>query len=178
MRILAAIALSLILHQSTLRADSDADCRDGCLRLAQYPYNYNQMTPEQQYQERQRQYREEWQRNNEQYERQKREFEQGRSRASNFGAIAYSPDTRDYGYSFGYSSRSEAERRAKRECGKDDCEIAAWFENSCGAVAVGDDGTWAGGTGNTERAARQDAMTDCTSDGGKNCKVLYSRCAR
>ena len=101
----------------------------------------------------------------------------GNSRQS-FGAIAYSPSTGETGYSFGFSSRAASEQRAKRECGQSDCQIAAWYPNSCGALAVGDDGTWRGGLGSTESGARQDAQSDCMKAGGKNCKVIEVRCSR
>lgn len=42
-----------------------------------------------------------------------------------YGAIAYSPRTRAYGYVVRYGNRAEAQRRAKSECGKHDCQIAA-----------------------------------------------------
>ena len=155
-----------------------ADGLNRCLRFAQYqyPYDYNTMTPEQQQEERNRAYRDQYERNMEQYQKNQQEMQQ--RRRETYGAIAYSPDGGDYGFSFGYGSRAEAEKRAKSECGKTDCEIAAWFSNSCGALAVGDDGTWAGGNGNSERAARADAMSDCVKDGGKKCEVLISKCSR
>ena len=64
------------------------------------------------------------------------------------------------------------------ECGKSDCEIAAWFYNSCGALAVGDDRTWAGAQHDSEQRARQIAQNDCVKEGGKNCKIVYSSCSR
>ncbi len=95
-----------------------------------------------------------------------------------YGALAYSPKTGDYGYSYGYGSRADAERRAKRECGQSDCEIAAWYAGACGAIAVGNDGKWGGGSGDTEREAREDAKNDCVKDGGKNCEILVAKCTR
>jgi hypothetical protein len=173
------IAIAIVSQQAMLRANDNADCSGGCfLRAQYYPNDYNSMPPDQQYQERQRVYREEAVRNREQFDKQQRESEQGRARRDSHGAIAYSPQSGDYGYSYGQSTRAAAEQRAKRECGKADCEIAAWFESACGALAVGDDGTWAGGEGGTERQARQDALSDCVKDGGKKCAVVYARCSR
>jgi len=95
-----------------------------------------------------------------------------------YGALAYSGKTGDYGFSYGYTSRAEAERRAKRECGQSDCEIAAWYSRACGAIAVGDEGKWGGGSGDTEPQAREDAKNDCVKDGGKNCEILVAKCTR
>ena len=102
----------------------------------------------------------------------------GGSGGASYGAIAYSPKDGDYGYSYGYASRAEAEKSAMNECGKSDCEIAAWYSDKCGALSVGEDGMWAGGTGNTERAAGADAQSDCVKYGGKKCEVLISQCSR
>jgi serine/threonine-protein kinase len=102
----------------------------------------------------------------------------GGSRGEAWGAIAYSPNSGDYGYSYGTASRTAAEQRAKRECGKADCEVAAWFSNSCGALAASDDGIWTGAQNDNERRAREIALADCIKDRGKNCEVIYSRCSR
>jgi len=173
------IAFVIMPRLSSVRAQDNSDCLDRCFLQTQYP-NSPYMTPEQQYQERQREYRE--RKNDEYYERdrQQRQLQQDldRRRSDSYGAIAYSSESGDYGYSYGYGSRAEAEQRAKGECGKSDCEIAAWFQNSCGALAVGEDGNWAGGNGNSARRAAEDALNDCAKDGGKNCKILYSRCSR
>jgi len=173
------VALGIALQPSLLRADDVPDCPGRCVLPVQYPYNG---TPEQQYEERQREYRE--QQSEEQHQKALRDIQEGSQsgRGSGgsgaYGAIAYSPDSGDYGYSFSYSSRAGAERRAKRECGKTDCTIAAWFRNSCGALATGDDGTWAGGRGDSESAARRDAQSDCVKEGGKNCEVVHAQCSR
>lgn len=173
------IAFINFLLQPSVRAGDNWGCPDRCFLLAQYP-NYNNMTPEQQYQERQREYRQ--QKNDEYYERdrQQRDLQQRleRGRANAYGAIAYSPDSGEYGYSEQYTNRSQAEQRAKQECGKNDCEIAAWFYNSCGALATDDNGTWGGAQGGNEQRARQAALARCAKEGGKDCKVIVSRCSR
>lgn len=138
------------------------------------------MTPDQQYQERQREYRE--QQNQEYYdrERQQRDLEQQleRRRPNSYGAIAYSPDSGDYGYSEQSVNRAQAEQRARQECGKNDCKIAAWYYNSCGALAADDDDHWGGAQGSDEPQASRAAQTRCAEEGGKNCKVIVSQCSR
>jgi uncharacterized protein DUF4189 len=59
-----------------------------------------------------------------------------------------------------------------------DCEIAAWFYNSCGAIAASDNGSWGGAQGGNEQRAQLGAQARCVKEGGKNCKVVFSRCSR
>ena len=128
------------------------------------------------YQERQRQ--------NEMYEQYNRQRQQNqdqqleRRRSNSYGAIAFSADSRNIGYSEQFANRADAEKRAKQECGKSDCEIAAWFYDSCGALAADDDGTWGGAQGGNEQRARQSAMARCAKEGGRNCKVVAVQCSR
>jgi Domain of unknown function (DUF4189) len=53
----------------------------------------------------------------------------GEAAAQNYGAIAYSPSTKVYGWSYDYPSRSAAESAASANCGKqaNDCIVALWF---------------------------------------------------
>jgi hypothetical protein len=92
----------------------------------------------------------------------------------NYGAIAFSESTGQTGYSYDYGSRSDAEQAALDNCGKNDCEIKSWFENSCGALAQGDDGSlgysWAAGS---RSQAESRALSEC---GGSGCKVLAWAC--
>jgi uncharacterized protein DUF4189 len=101
----------------------------------------------------------------------------GGSQGAAWGAIAYSLSTGDYGYSEGYSARSEAERWAIKECGKNDCKVAAWFSNSCGAVATGDNEAYGGAQHNNEKRARELALSRCEKEGGRNCEVIFSHCS-
>jgi Domain of unknown function (DUF4189) len=98
--------------------------------------------------------------------------------ATTYGAIAYSPDSGKIGYSEKYANRAQAENRAKQECGKNDCQIAAWYYSSCGALATNDDGTWGGAQGADEQRAGKAALARCAKEGGKNCKVIASYCSR
>ena|SRR6185437_12171660 len=100
-----------------------------------------------------------------------------RRRSNSYGAIAYSSESGEIGYSEKFANRVQAEQRAKQECGKSDCEIAAWFYNSCGALAADDDGTWGSGQGGNEQRARQGAIARCVQEGGKNCKVIAAQCS-
>jgi len=180
---LALFAICLLAPFGVWASDQHR-CAGACLVRVQY--DYNSMTPDQQYQEKQREYRE--QQNDEYYqrERQQRELQQdldrrgggGGGRSYSYGAIAYSSDKGDYGYSERYGSRAQAEREAMKQCGKDDCEVAVWFYNSCGALAVDDDGNWGGGDGDDAGRAQRDAVASCAEEGGKTCKVIFTHCSR
>jgi uncharacterized caspase-like protein len=66
--------------------------------------------------------------------------------ANRFGAIAYSPSTGSHGWSYDYATREEAERVALANCGQHarDCNVPIWFQNACGALAVGPSGYGSG----------------------------------
>jgi serine/threonine-protein kinase len=148
-------------------------------------YPNGPQTPEQEYQERARRYRDE---SVDFYRRQQQNIERGQgsngggySRApTSFGAIAYSADTGKHTSTQNHGSRGEAESKAKRECGENDCEIAAWFYDSCGALATDQDDqeTWGGAQGANEARASQGAVARCVREGGKNCKVIATACSR
>jgi hypothetical protein len=94
-----------------------------------------------------------------------------------YGAIAYSPGSGGYGYSDNYGGRAQAESRALNQCGKDDCVIATWFFNNCGAVAAGTDHVWAGKNAASEERAKMLAQASCQERGGSNCEVRVSHCS-
>jgi uncharacterized caspase-like protein len=95
-----------------------------------------------------------------------------------YGAIAYSPGNGTYGSALQYANRPLAEQQAMRECGKSDCQIAAWFFNSCGALATDSDGAWGADYNNDEQRARALAQARCAKEGGANCKIVYSICSQ
>jgi hypothetical protein len=102
----------------------------------------------------------------------------GSKPARTFGAIAYSPSTGGYGYSYKYGSRTEAENRAIKECGKNDCQVATWFVNNCGALAADSKGPWGGGHGNNERTAQAAAQARCAKEGGAKCEIKFTQCSQ
>ena len=95
-----------------------------------------------------------------------------------FGAIAYSVSSGSWGYSENYGSRAEAQTRAMRECRTSDCEVAAWFYNSCGALAADEkNGSWGAAQGSNVAKAQAGAQARCVKEGGTNCQILFSRCS-
>lgn len=94
----------------------------------------------------------------------------------NYGAIAYSESTGNWGSSYDYGSRQQAENVALRSCKSDDCEVKAWFKNSCGALAAGDNGAlgWSWAADDREEAESR-ALSECRAN-GSNCQILCWAC--
>jgi len=100
-----------------------------------------------------------------------------------YGAIAYSPSTGQYGYSFDYMTRGDAERRALKGCrqGRDpgDCATEIWFFANCGALATGPHAIRGAAYAASEAAARKRAMQACTAQSkGKACEIKASVCSK
>jgi hypothetical protein len=102
----------------------------------------------------------------------------GAGHRTTYGAIAYSPSSGSFGYSYEHANRTQAESRAVRECGKDDCKVATWFFNNCGAVAAASNGAWGGAQGGSERTAQSAALSRCANEGGTSCEIKVTRCSR
>lgn len=97
-----------------------------------------------------------------------------------FGAIAYSKVTRTYGFASQYESRERAERRAVQECAQSrsnatDCAVLVWFNNRCGALALGDDGGYGAAQDQTRQAASAKAMANCQPHAA-TCRIVRVVC--
>jgi hypothetical protein len=86
----------------------------------------------------------------------------GEAAAENYGAIAYSPSTKTYGWSYDYPSRGAAESEALSKCRMKakDCIVPLWFRNSCGALAIGSGG-WGTAQAPERSGAEHQAMAMC-----------------
>ena len=95
-------------------------------------------------------------------------------------AIAYSEETGAYGYSWGYANLNDAKNRALEECESrsnvEDCTVATWFKNACGALADTSEGDWGGDWGEDLVAAEHNAMNSC-SEYSDDCRIRISVCA-
>lgn len=99
--------------------------------------------------------------------------------AESYGAIAYSPSTKSYGWAHDFGSQNEAENAAKEACydRADDCQVAVWFRDACGAVAAGSTG-WGADWGVDKRQARRKALAQCESvNGNANCQIIHAQCS-
>jgi serine/threonine-protein kinase len=88
------------------------------------------------------------------------------SSGNTFGAIAYSPSAGSRGWSHGYNTRAAAENRALQECGHNDCRVAVWFLNQCGALAHATNGPWGWGLGSSRSIAESTALANCAAQPG------------
>lgn len=96
-----------------------------------------------------------------------------------YGAIAISPSNGAAGSGVKRASWDNARDWALYNCGKyaDDCKIAVYFVNICGAVARGQNGGYAAGKSLALADAHKTAVRSCsTVDSG--CRVLISACSK
>ena len=103
----------------------------------------------------------------------------GPSAPAQFGAIAYSPSSRAYGYSFNFGDRSSAESIALGRCrqnagGATDCDVKVWFQ-ACGALASASDGSFGTGWGGNPAAANSEAVRVCSAYSA-GCQVQGTVC--
>ena len=100
------------------------------------------------------------------------------------GAIAAGHVTQDqavaYGFAWDYPARDEAEEAALNAClsasAGADCTVLAWFQNSCGALAVDQYGMAQGKGARTLEQAEARALATCEAAGGSGCAVVGSQC--
>jgi Domain of unknown function (DUF4189) len=94
-----------------------------------------------------------------------------------YGAIAYSPSTGAYGFSYDHYSQAEAENRAMAECRAraGDCQLPLWFRNACGALAVGSGGGWGTGWGTDQGLAESYAIQTCSRN-TNSCQIIRWVC--
>ena len=99
------------------------------------------------------------------------------------GSIAFSQDD-DGAYAWGiaWSFDSSAGARAEalgqcREYGGTQCTEAGWFQEACGALAVGGGNGYGTGWGNTTAEAERDALRRCSA-ANDDCRIEVARCSQ
>lgn len=98
------------------------------------------------------------------------------------GAIAFSQRD-DGGFAWGIawrfgssvSATAEAREQCRREGGTRCIEVG-WFNNACGALAIGDKNGHGAGWGSTVAEAERDALRRCRADNA-NCRIEIARCS-
>ncbi len=95
-----------------------------------------------------------------------------------YGSIAFSPSTGANGFTFGASSKAEAENGALRYCGKHarDCRTGINFWNSCGAVALGSNGGWGSAWAEDGDRAQDLALSYCRQH-TTGCRIIRWQCS-
>lgn len=118
-------------------------------------------------------------------------FQSNGGAVEQYGAIAFSNGTMNYGFSFNRENRQSAETIAMEYCanGSDepnDCKVATWFYNHCAALATKANspgqanGSWAAEHASSRRVAEKMALASCrkyAGHAGKECKIIESFCA-
>jgi hypothetical protein len=100
---------------------------------------------------------------------------------SSYGAVAMDLAANVVGTSDNHVSRAAAEGAAIQAChskGASNCELYAWAENQCLALAWptgGGGGVARTGLGKTKLLAEKKALTRCIANKGK-CEVMWSAC--
>lgn len=95
--------------------------------------------------------------------------------AGGYGAIAFSQDSGAHGYSYGYDTRGGAENEALQGCGGG-CTVVLWFNNACGALAVGANNGYGTGWASSRGEAENIAMSNCNQN-STNCNILQWVCS-
>ena len=100
----------------------------------------------------------------------------GEAAAESYGAIAYSPSTKVYGWSYDFPSRRAAENEALARCRRqaNDCTVPLWFRDACGALAIGSDG-YGTGWGTDRGIAERYAISVCQKH-TRGCAVVRWVC--
>ena len=99
------------------------------------------------------------------------------------GSIWFSQDD-DGAYAWGiawsFDSSAGAQSEALGQCreyGGTRCAEAGWFQEACGALAIGDDNGYGTGWGATETEAKRDALAQCRVS-NDDCRIEVARCAQ
>jgi hypothetical protein len=94
-----------------------------------------------------------------------------------YGALAYDSEGGAVGWSYDFPDAPGAEQKALSSCREHGtaCKIVYDFWNSCAALAVADDGSYAVGRGETEDEADNEAIIACGQD-GLNCAIEAWSC--
>ena len=100
-----------------------------------------------------------------------------------YGSITFSQED-EGGYAWGiawrFGSSVSATDEALEQCrleGGTECAEVGWFQNACGALAIGDENGYGAGWGRTKRQAERDALRRCRADNA-NCRLEVARCSR
>jgi Domain of unknown function (DUF4189) len=79
-----------------------------------------------------------------------------------YAAIAFSPSTGRYGYTYGWLSSTNARRASREKCKAADAQVIVVVGNGYAALALGDDPSAYGyGYGQTAADARRHALAEC-----------------
>jgi hypothetical protein len=81
--------------------------------------------------------------------------------AGDYAAIAYSPSTGKYGYSYGFPCLDQAEAAARENAADCNAQVMVWTENEYLALAQNSDGSYGYGYSSSRYLAQSMAMRNC-----------------
>ena len=99
------------------------------------------------------------------------------------GSIAFSQESAGghaWGIAWSFDSAGSAAREAINQCsasGGTLCSQVGWFQEACGALAIGDGNGYGTGWGATTATAEQDALAQCRAV-NDNCRIEVARCSQ
>ncbi|MCP3890017.1 MAG: DUF4189 domain-containing protein [Desulfobulbaceae bacterium] len=95
------------------------------------------------------------------------------------GSLAIDSNQGDqYGFSYNYPGVSEADQKARSECGSG-CSIVLRFSNECAAYAADQSSgstAYGWGTSSSSSSAKNRALSECRNRGGSQCRVRVWGC--
>src|SRR5690348_2692795 len=98
-----------------------------------------------------------------------RDYEMAGALIGGFGAIAYSPATRRYGWSYNVQGQANAEETAMCNCGASDAIILVWGHHTYLALALAENGGYGAGWDTKPERAKQQALAACP---GTACQIV------
>ncbi len=99
------------------------------------------------------------------------------------GSIAFSQEANGgyaWGIAWSFDSSAGARAEALGQCRAHDgtrCSQVGWFQEACGALAIGDDNGYGTGWGATAAAAKRNALAQCRVS-NNDCRIEVARCAQ
>ncbi len=97
------------------------------------------------------------------------------SAADLYAAIAYSPTTTKYGYSYNQPSRAAAENAARRFAKSPDARVVIWCKNAWCALARTNTGNgWGAAWGSSKATASNIALANCPGSSKYIAATVFS----
>lgn len=93
-----------------------------------------------------------------------------------WGSVVTNPGASAWGYAYNYVSGRAANNAAQAKC-PGYCRVYVIFKNSCGAIAVGDNGVYGWAANKSRKWAKYYAVRNC-SKYGFHCKLRVWACTR
>ncbi len=95
-----------------------------------------------------------------------------------YGAVAYAASTQNWRLRWQATDPQRARQRALADCATADCRVVLEFgPGQCGTLALGQQGEFGVGLGDTAATAEAAALAECQRT-GQGCRVAPAECNR